>query len=98
MYIHIMLVVSQNVVRPPLRFCSLLKKSEGNPNLKILDFSKTFLAAAPLMKKVETFVIVLQSAYDTKQNIKLIGIFQSSARNCRAGAATEGGYSFDSID
>ena len=35
------------VLPPPLVFCPLLKKSSGNPYLKIIDFSQLFIADAP---------------------------------------------------
>ena len=35
-------------VRPPCGFCPLLKKSLGNPYLKILDFSQLLVADTPM--------------------------------------------------
>ena len=43
---------------PPLWFfCPLLKKSSGNPYLKILDFSQLFIADAPMKKKSKNLVL-----------------------------------------
>ena len=36
-------------VRPPMVFCPLLKKSLGNPYLKILDFSYLLVADTPMI-------------------------------------------------
>ena len=36
-------------------FCPLLKKLKGNRYLKILDFSKLFVADAPMRKKIQKF-------------------------------------------
>ena len=35
-----------------MSFCPLLKKSKGNPYLKDLEFSKLFVAGAPMKKKI----------------------------------------------
>ena len=38
-------------------FALLLKKSAGDPYLKTLDFSKIFIADAPMKKKSTNFVL-----------------------------------------
>ena len=35
--------------------CPLLKKSSGNPYLKILDFSQLFITDAPMKKRIQFF-------------------------------------------
>ena len=47
---------------PPVVFCPLLKKSSGNPYLKILDFSQLFIADAPMKKKSKNLVLPLRRA------------------------------------
>ena len=44
---------------PPVVFCPLLKKSPGNAYLKILNFSKLFIADAPMKKKIPKFSFTL---------------------------------------
>ena len=47
-------------------FCPLLKKSSGNPYMKILDFSLLFIADAPLKTKNQKFrVISSQGTFGT---------------------------------
>ena len=47
-------------------FCPLLKKSSGNPYLKILDFSQIFIADAPMKKKIQKFSFTpAQSTFGT---------------------------------
>ena len=42
---------------PPVFFCTLLKKSSGNPYLKIIDYSQLFIADAPMKKTNPKFLI-----------------------------------------
>ena len=39
----------------PVVFCPLLKKTKGNPHLKILDIHNILLQMAPLRKKINKF-------------------------------------------
>ena len=41
------------VRHPPVVFCPLLKKSFGNPYLKILHFSQLFIVDAPMKKNLK---------------------------------------------
>ena len=43
-------------------FCLLLKKSTGNPYLKILDFYKLFIADAPVKKNNSNEIEIVKSA------------------------------------
>ena len=50
----------------PVVFCPLLKKSSGNPYLKILDFSQLFIADAPMKKNPKKFSFIpAQSTFRT---------------------------------
>ena len=53
---------------PPVVFCPLLKKSSGNPYLKILDFSQILSADTPINFFLsKNFVYILwQNFWDTK--------------------------------
>ena len=51
---------------PLVVFCPLLKKSSGNPYLKILDFSQLFIADAHMKIKINKFSFTpAQSTFGT---------------------------------
>ena len=51
---------------PPVVFCPLLKKSSGNPYLKILDFSQIFISDDPMKKEIQKFCLTpAQSTFGT---------------------------------
>ena len=52
----------------PCGFCPLLKKSSGNPYLKMHDFSQHFTADAPLKNPNIYFYPISEHLWNTKHN------------------------------
>ena len=70
---------------PPVVFCPLLKKSSGNPYLKILDFSQLLVAYTHMNFFSKFFVYILDSTFGTTSTkiffLKLLPFTQKSSGN-----------------